>query len=68
MELTNNLNFNELANKVCADRGLLLLSPVSQGGYFYVRNASNQIFPVLEVRIQQWVELEKQRLDNSEQK
>ena len=66
--MTNNLDFNELANKVCADRGLLLLSPVSKGGYFYVRNSSNQIFPVLEVRIQQWVESEKNKLSDSEQK
>lgn len=47
--------FQELAVKVLADRGLELLSPEPEGGYFFVKNTEGRAFPLLETRLAAWV-------------
>lgn len=47
--------FQSLAVKVLAERGLELLSPEPEGGYFYVKNTEGRPFPLLETRLAAWV-------------
>jgi hypothetical protein len=49
-------NWDDLAVKVCKDRGLELLSLVSEGWYFYVKNSEGRVFPLPEHKLAAWVQ------------
>lgn len=52
-------SWDELAKKACEARGLELLSTISEGWYFFVKNKDGQTFPLPEPKLAAWVEEEK---------